>query len=230
MSMKRIIYLGIWIFMGYVAQAWGVTVHLNSGESLSGRIQKMDEQSLYLESDRGFGILRIDRADMRLIEFDQTKPDLTRKFGLGFYQRGVALNGSGNAQEYSVGSLSARSWFDALDAIEFRMGVSQTEDKQSTLFSILTVDMRIIRVYLQEGNHHLYLSGGGGIINVNDKAVNLNKTGFNINAALGIEVFPLAFPNLGISGEVGVNRQSIGDRTTTAIFNIGPAMSVNYYF
>ena len=34
------------------ATAYGAVVHLNSGESLSGRIQGMDEQMLYLESDR----------------------------------------------------------------------------------------------------------------------------------------------------------------------------------
>ena len=48
----------------FTATAYGAVVHLNSGESLSGRIQGMDEQMLYLESDRGFGVLKVERVDI----------------------------------------------------------------------------------------------------------------------------------------------------------------------
>ena len=78
----------------------------------------MDEQVLSLESDRGFGVLHIERADISLIQFEEFPPNMSRKFGVGFYQRSVALNGQGTAREYNVGAMSLKNWINSSIYIE----------------------------------------------------------------------------------------------------------------
>ena len=47
------------------------TLRLNSGETLKGRIRAMDEQILYLDSELTSQQLKVERSDIRLIEFDE---------------------------------------------------------------------------------------------------------------------------------------------------------------
>ena len=206
----------------------GAVVHLNSGESLSGRIQKLDEQALSLESDRGFGVLHIERADIRLIEFDNYHPNLNRKFGMGFYQKNVVLNRKENSGEYEIGALSFKNWLSGTDAVEFQWGYSETRDNGVTYLSVLAMQLRFLRVFLQEGNHHLYWAVGVGHLSVIDKEEEINTTGGSIQAVIGVELFPLTFPNIGISAEIGASNQSISDRVSLSV--ISPAFAIRYYF
>ncbi len=218
-----VVFLGIWLGTVTVAQA--AMVHLNSGEALSGRIQSMDDQTLTLESDRGFGILQIDRADIRMIEFEGNERDLSRKFGVGFYQRGTV------AQEFSVGMASLKYWLNSSDSVDLLMGFGSTTDGGDKLEEVLDLRFRFTRVMLQEGGHDLYWGGSLGVLNVNDDDDEINESGSTVSAFLGIEMFFIALPNVGISSEIGVTNQTVGDRTTFGIFNTGfPTLSVRYYF
>lgn len=230
--MKIKILCSYFVTFGFlILTSFGATVHLNSGDSLSGRIQSMDDQTLSLESNRGFGILQIDRADIRLIEFEGAQRNLSRKFGFGFYQRGVALNGQGRAREYNIGSVSLKYWLNQADSLDILLGYSGTVDGGDKLLEIFNLETRFSRVFLQEGNENLYWGGSVGYMTVADETEKLDDSGITLRGFLGIEVFLVTFPNLGFSSEIGFGNQTVGDRTSLSIFNVGfPTLSVHYYF
>lgn len=68
-----------------------------------------------------------------------------------------------------------------------------------------------------------------GYLNVTDKTSgrNVEDTGTSFRGFLGVELFFLTLPNLGISSEIGIGYQTVGDSTTTTTF---PAFSIRYYF
>ncbi len=224
--MKLMIYQIIFVvFFFFTSNVYAAKIHLNSGESLSGKIQGMDDQTLSLESDRGFGVLQIDKADMRLIEFDGNQRDLSRKFGLGYYQRGPV------AQEFSIGAASLKYWLNSTDAVDMLVGYGGTVEGGDKLEEIFNLEVRFSRVVLQEGNHDLYWGGGLGFISVTDEETKTDDTGITLRGLLGVEFFFVSFPNLGISAELGVSNQTVGGRTTMGIFSSGfPTMAVRYYF
>ena len=125
------------------ATAYGAVVHLNSGESLSGRIQGMDEQMLYLESDRGFGVLKVERVDIRLIEFEAAERNLARKLGIGLHYRPSTV-----PEE----RISLKNWLSPIDSLELLIGYH--EEMDITHFSL---EGRFARVVLNEGGHNLFL-------------------------------------------------------------------------
>ena len=224
--MKKTFYpVFLLLFCVLAASVEAATVHLNSGESLSGQIQSMDEQTLTLESDRGFGVLQIDKADISLIEFEGNQRDLSRKFGVGYYQRGPI------AQEFNIGSASLKYWLNPTDAVDMLIGYGGTLDGGDKIQEIFNLEMRYTRVMLQEGNHDLYWGGSLGFMSVTDRESKTDDTGFTLRALLGIEFFFVTFPNIGISAELGVTNQTVGGRSTLGIFSTGfPTMAVRYYF
>ena len=82
------------------------TLRLNSGETLKGRIRAMDEQVLYLDSELTSQQLKVERSDIRLIEFDEVLRSMTRRLGLGLFYR---PNGS-------VEEISVKNWLSQTDA------------------------------------------------------------------------------------------------------------------
>lgn len=208
-----------------VSSIQAAIVHLNSGESLSGRIQTMDDQTLSLESNRDLGVLQIDKADIRLIEFDGNSRDLSRKFGLGFYHRSPV------AQEFNMSSGSIKYWLNNTDAVDMQIGYGGTTDGGKKLEEIFSLEMRFSRVILQEGNHDVYWGGGLGFISVTDQDSRTDDTGLSLNAMLGVEFFFISYPNIGVSAELGVTNQTVGDRKSLGLFTSGfPSMAVRYYF
>lgn len=224
--MRRTIYPSyLLIFCLFAFNVQAAIVHLNSGESLSGQIQSMDDQTLTLESDRGFGVLQIDKADIRLIEFDGNQHDLSRKFGVGYYHKGAV------AKEFTTNSASIKYWLNSTDAVDMLLGYGSTRDGSTKIEEIFNLEMRFTRVMLQEGNQDIYWGGGLGFISVKDKATKTDDTGLAIRGLLGVEFFFVTFPNLGISAELGISNQTVGGRSTLGIFNTGfPTMAVRYYF
>lgn len=204
-------------------------VYLNSGETLSGRIQAMDEQTLSLESDRGFGVLQIERADIRLIEFDGVHRDMSRKFGVGYYQRGTISGGAGS--EYNTGNASMKYWLNNADSLDLLLGYAGTSSGKNKEIEIFNLEMRYAKVALQEGNSNLYWGGSLGYLSVTDNSSKIDDSGTSIRAFVGVEVFLMSLPNIGFSGEIGVGNQTVGKRTSIGIFTAGfPTMAVRYYF
>ncbi len=200
-------------------------VYLHSGEMLIGRIQYIDERVVALESDRGFGIVKIDRADVSMIEFDGSERNLSQKFGLGFFQR------SPIADDVSFSSLTVRHWSSIDTSIDFMIGVGHTTDGDTKLQEYFSVEGRYAKVLLQEGRHNIYSGAGIGVMSTSGENLPEATTGTQFSAFLGVELFPVSFPNLGVSAEVGVLTQKIGSRQSYGLFHVGfPSLSVRYYF
>ena len=85
------------------------TLRLNSGESLEGNIRLMDEKTLYLESKLTSQELKIDRADLNIIEFDSSARSFARRVGFGIFYRP-----NGNEE-----NLSIKNWLSSDDSAYF---------------------------------------------------------------------------------------------------------------
>lgn len=181
------------------------TLRLNSGESLEGNIKKMDEKTLYIESHLTAQELKIDRADLSLIEFDSSGRSLARRLGIGFHYRP-----NGNEE-----NLSVKNWLNSVDSAELIVGYSS--GTQNTF----SFELRYSRVFMVEGTNDLFYGAGAGLISKDSK----RGTAFRFYS--GSEFFPLSSPNFGFSLELGVLRQQgIGD-VTQGFYN---AVSARYYF
>ena len=189
------------------ATAYGAVVHLNSGESLSGRIQGMDEQMLYLESDRGFGVLKVERVDIRLIELEAAERNLARKLGIGLHYRPSAV-----PEE----RISLKNWLSPIDSLELLIGYHEAMD--ITHFSL---EGRFARVVLNEGGHNLFLGAGAGFESEED------ERGTLFRLFTGSEFFPINYPNVGLSAELGLRRQQGLGSTEQGFYN---ALAARYYF
>ena len=181
------------------------TLRLNSGESLEGKILKMDEKTLFIESHLTAQELKIDRADLSLIEFDSSARSLARRLGIGLHYRP-------NGDEEN---LSIKNWISAVDSAELIVGYSSgTQDT-------FGFELRYSRVFMVEGANDLFYGAGAGILSIDSK----RGTIFRIYS--GSEFFPLSSPSFGFSLELGVQRkQGIGD-VTQGFYN---AIAARYYF
>ena len=181
------------------------TLRLNSGESLEGKIRIMDEKTLFLESKLTAQELKIDRADLSLIEFDTSERSLARRIGIGFHYRP-----NGNEE-----NLSVKNWLSAVDSAELMVGYS------SGATNTFSFELRYARVFKVEGTSDLFYGAGTGIISKESK----RGTAFRFFS--GSEIFPRSSPNFGIALELGVLRQQgVGD-VIQGFYN---AISARYYF
>ena len=181
------------------------TLRLNSGESLEGKILKMDENTLFIESRLTAQELKIDRADLNLIEFDSSARSLARRLGIGLHYRP-----NGNEE-----NLSIKNWISAADSAELIVGYSSgTQDT-------FGFELRYSRVFMVEGATDLFYGAGAGILSID------SKRGTIFRFYSGSEFFPLSSPSFGFSLELGVQRkQGIGD-VTQGFYN---AIAARYYF
>ena len=180
------------------------TLRLNSGESLEGKILKMDENTLFIESHLTAQELKIDRADLSLIEFDSSARSLARRLGIGLHYRP-----NGNEE-----NLSIKNWISAVDSAELIVGYSSgTQDT-------FGFELRYSRVFMVEGATDLFYGAGAGILSKN------NNRGTIFRFYSGSEFFPLSSPSFGFSLELGVQRKQIGD-VTQSFYN---AIAARYYF
>lgn len=205
------------------------TVHLTTGESIKGRIVRADQETISIESDKGFGVLQISRADITLIEFDESERDLSRLVGIGYYHRATPSSVGAEATEYGLDALSLKMWLSRTDSVDLLVGFYNAEVASGTLFEVFSVDLRYASVFSRRGTLDLYWGGSVGYLNVTDKTSgrNVEDTGTSFRGFLGVELFFLTLPNLGISSEIGIGYQTVGDSSTTTTF---PAFSIRYYF
>jgi len=177
------------------------TLRLNSGESLEGKIKKMDENTLFLESNLTAKELKIERGNLSLIEFDTTERSLARRIGIGFHFRP-----NGNEETISI-----KNWLSASDSAGLMVGY------KSGSVESFSIEGRYARVFKIEGTNDLFYGAGTGIVsNSSDR-----ETLFRIFS--GTEFFPQTSPNFGITLEFGILRQS----SIQGFYN---AISAHYYF
>jgi hypothetical protein len=165
----------------------------------------MDEKTLFIESHLTAQELKIDRADLSLIEFDSSARSLARRLGIGLHYRP-----NGNEE-----NLSIKNWISAVDSAELIVGYSSgTQDT-------FGFELRYSRVFMVEGATDLFYGAGAGILSKN------NNRGTIFRFYSGSEFFPLSSPSFGFSLELGVQRkQGIGD-VTQGFYN---AIAARYYF
>ena len=189
----------------FAVTASAETLRLNSGESLEGKIRIMDEKTLFIESHLTAQELKIDRADLSLIEFDASARSLDRRLGIGLHYRP-----NGNEE-----NLSIKNWLSSVDSAELIVGYSSgTQDT-------FGLELRYTRVFKVEGATDLFYGAGAGILSKDSK----RGTAFKFFS--GSEFFPMSSPNFGLSLELGVLRQQgIGD-VTQSFYN---AIAARYYF
>jgi len=198
----------IFIFLGILLFAYSAgaeTLRLNSGESLDGKIIKMDENVLFIESHLTANKLKIDRADVRIIEFDSSIRSLARRLGIGLHYRP-----NGNEE-----NLSVKNWVSAVDAAELIVGYSSGKQEK------FGFELRYSRVFMVEGSTDLFYGAGAGILSID------STRGTIFRLYSGSEFFPLSSPNFCFSLELGVQRkQGIEDNTQ----NFYNAIAARYYF
>ena len=165
----------------------------------------MDEKTLFIESHLTAQELKIDRADLSLIEFDSSARSLARRLGIGLHYRP-----NGNEE-----NLSIKNWISAVDSAELIVGYSSgTQDT-------FGFELRYSRVFMVEGATDLFYGAGAGILSID------SKRGTIFRLYSGSEFFPLSSPSFGFSLELGVQRkQGIGD-VTQGFYN---AIAARYYF
>ena len=209
------------------------TVHLNTGESIKGKIVRSDADTISVESDKGFGVIQIKRSDITLIEFDGTQRDLSRQVGVGYYHRATPSSVGAQASEYGVDALSLKMWLSRTDSIDAQLGFYSASDASGKVFEVFSLDMRYARVFSRHSNVDVYWGGSLGYLNVTDRTVgrDISGTGYSVRGFLGLELFFVSLPNVGISSEVSVGTQHVGNVSTTNLSaTTFPAFSLHYYF
>jgi hypothetical protein len=65
----------------------------------------------------------------------------------------------------------------------------------------------------------------------NTSGRNVTGSGWSVRAFVGLELFLVTLPNVGISSELSLGTQDVGDASTTSLSaTTFPAFSIRYYF
>jgi len=205
------------------------TVHLNTGESIKGKIVRVDGDTVSVESEQGFGVIQLKRSDITLIEFDDAERDLSRLVGVGYYHRATPSSVGAQAAEYGVDALSLKMWLSRTDSVDLQLGFYSADQ----VFEVFSLDVRYARVFRRQASLDLYYGGSLGYLNVTDNTSGRNVTGsgWSVRAFVGLELFLVTLPNVGISSELSLGTQDVGDASTTSLSaTTFPAFSIRYYF
>jgi hypothetical protein len=84
-----------------------------------------------------------------------------------------------------------------------------------------SLEGRFARVVLNEGGHNLFLGAGAGFESEED------ERGTLFRLFTGSEFFPINYPNVGLSAELGLRRQQGLGSTEQGFYN---ALAARYYF
>lgn len=207
--------------LGAALPARAETVHLVTGEVIKGKIVRADPDSISVESDKGYGVIQIRRSDVTLIEFDEGRRDLSRTIGVG-----------ATGSETGVDALSVKMWLSKTDSVDLQVGF-YSASTSGVSQKVFEMDVRYATVIRRQAQSDVYLGGSVGYLNVSGTALGSTATGtgYSVRGFAGVELFLTALPNIGISAEVGVGMQKVGDTTTTTLFTSTiPALTLRYYF
>lgn len=209
------------------------TVHLKTGEIIKGRIVRVDQDTLSIESDKGFGVIQVQRSDITLIEYEETERDPSRLVGVGYYHRVNPGNAVASAAEYGVDALSVKMWLSSTDSVDLQLGFYSADTDAGSIYEVFSVDVRYANVFQRRGGVDVYWGASAGYLNVTDKTTTpaIEDTGYRLRAFLGLELFFVSLPNVGISSEIGIGSQTVGETTITNLSTTTfPSFSIRYYF
>ncbi len=231
MNMK---WLGALLLLGVLAApCFGETIHLSTGESIRGRIIRIDDQTISVESDKGYGIIQIAKSDVTLIEYDQKARDPSRTLGFGYFHRSVPPTLNTGANEYGVDALSLKYWLSSTDSLDMQWGYYSAQNNGKPILEVFSLDIRYAYVFQRRANLDLYYGLSAGYLAVKDKTNgnNIDDTGTRARLFIGAEAFFVSLPNLGISAEIGFGSQTVGKQTVTNLSTTTfPTFAVRYYF
>ena len=228
--------LRIWITVALLALATPVlaeTVHLKGGETIKGRIIGITNETITIESEKGYGVLQVPRKEVLLIEYQDESRDPSRTIGFGYQHRSSPVTGTGASAEYGVDALSLKYWLDKTDSVDVQFGFFSSIDDGKKNLEVFALDLRYAHVFKRQAELDLYYCGSLGYLAVKDRTTSpkLNDTGFGVKAFLGAEIFFVTLPNLGLAAEIGIGTQQVGDHSTTSITTTSfPTLSARYYF
>lgn len=207
------------------------TVHLTTGEIIKGKIVRVEEETISIESNKGFGIIQINRTDILLIEFEESQRDFSRLFGIGYYHRSVPASVAYQAVEYGMDAVSMKMWVNQFSSLDFMLGFYSADTATSTSFRVLSLDIRFASVFERRAHVDLYYGASAGLLSVTDSSRGVDDTGISMRAFLGVELFFITLPSLGIASEISFGTQTVGDSSVTNIStSTFPAFSIRYYF
>jgi hypothetical protein len=228
-----------WLWVAVLAVLWcaapahAETVYLNTGETIKGKIVRVDAETISVESEKGFGVIQIRRSDISLIEFDKAQRDPTRQVGLGYYHRSTPSSVGAQAAEYGVDALSLKMWLSSTDWLDMQVGFYNSDAGGVATFQVFSLDVRYASVFKRQANVDAYWGGSLGYLNVDDTTAgkNVSGRGWSVRGFIGLELFFSTLPNVGISSELSVGTQSVGGSNTTNLsVTTFPSFSLHYYF
>jgi hypothetical protein len=208
-------------------------VHLVSGEVIQGKIVRVDDTTVSIESDKGYGVLQINKSDITLIEYEAHKRDMARQMGVGYFHRSAPSVTTPATTDYGLDALAVKYFVTSTDSAEALLGYYSSILGGAVQLEVFSLDLRYANVFARHGLMDLYAGVSVGFLSVVDKVSgnDVNSNGARGGVFLGTEVFFATLPNLGISGEVGFYSQTVGKRQVTDLSTSSfPAFSVRYYF
>ena len=125
MKKKWLAALGLLIFLAGPVRA--ETIHLNTGESIRGRIVGIEEDVISVESERGFGVIQIQKSEISLIEYDEVQRDPDRTMGIGYHHRVTPNTAGKEVVEYGVDALSLKYGLSSDVSLVFLLGFFSSE-------------------------------------------------------------------------------------------------------
>jgi len=232
MIRKGILLLAGLLIVAGLAQ--GETIRLASGDSIRGKIIRVDNDSISVESEKGYGVLQIKRSEITLIEFEGATRDPQRTMGLGYFHRSTPNTTSAQSVEYGVDSISLKFWMSETFSLDLLLGFFSHEQGGAKVFEVFSFETRLATVFSRQSSLDFYYGISLGYLDVvdnSDAAAPFEDSGSSWQVFLGGEVFFVTMPNLGISAEIGFGSQSVGDREITNISTTTfPSFSMRYYF
>ena len=215
------------------APARAEIIHLSDGEVIQGKITRVDDTTISVESEKGYGVIQINKSDITLIEYENKTRDPSRTVGIGYFHRSAPTVVTPQTNDYGVDALSIKYWLSSVDSIDTQLGYYSAGYGSTTQLQILSFDLRYANVFKRTGLADLYFGISAGFLSVTDKisSPTVNSTGWRGGVFLGTELFFATMPNLGISAEVGFYSQSIGKQQITDVSTSSfPSFAVRYYF
>ena len=228
---KRFLLLG-WLLI-LAAPLSAETVHLTSGEVIKGRIVGIEEDVVSIESERGFGVIQIQKTEITLIEYDEVMRNPDRNIGIGYFHRVNPNPAGGEAVEFGLDAFSLKYWLSSHTSLDFLVGFFSSELSGTKEFEVFSFDVRWAQVFKRQAQLDLYYGASVGFLSVTDNtgATPIDDSGQTLQVFLGAEIFFVTLPSLGISAELGIGTQKVGERKITNIStSTFPAFSMRYYF
>ena len=218
-------------------------LYLINGENINGKLLQVDGQTITIESDKGYGVLTIPKADVLMITYPESEVNVSRRYGLGYFAKSNIISGVSDTLNYNLNQISLRTYFNESFILQWLAGfgsLSVNVDNPDTIdpndtkairYQIFTASIRAAGVLKRNMNNVIYSGASFGFISTIDDSRNVEDSGVIYSVYLGAELFLFNMPNFGFSGEVafdGLNTTNLS-RFEISVSPI-PTFSVHYYF